>query len=228
MLGSCRSERRWAAVYRAWRQERVPDARRGRIQHSAGALRPSVRRRATVARASNADGVSHSISAASTPSFDLRRRRAAFLDTGGDMSAASFDAPGAERDLGGGVVPGGGLPRLRVIPPAGERARPIRRPAGVLGRRHRDGVEGLRAHHHLPRAAVSAPGTDSRAGRVAAWLGDRVLRLGPARHADGSSAHSSGFFGRDRLEPRERCAASLDQEATWTLWSMSSHPGGSG
>ena len=38
------------------------------VQQSAGRLRPFVRRRASVARASNSDGVSHSSNAASTPS----------------------------------------------------------------------------------------------------------------------------------------------------------------
>ena len=46
----------------------APDAQRGRIPQSAGEVRPFVRGRASVARASNVDGVSHSISAASTPS----------------------------------------------------------------------------------------------------------------------------------------------------------------
>ena len=77
-----------------------------------------------------------------------------------------------------GRVPAGGFPRLRVVPPAGERARPLRRPSGVLGRRHRDGLEGLRTNLHSARAAVAAIGADCRTVRDAARVADRVLRLG--------------------------------------------------
>ena len=52
----------------AHRRSSAEAVRRGRIQQSAGGLRPSVHRRASVARASKSDGVSHSSSAASTSS----------------------------------------------------------------------------------------------------------------------------------------------------------------
>ena len=77
-----------------------------------------------------------------------------------------------------GRVPARGLPRLRVVPPAGERDRLLRRPSGVLGRRHRDGVEGLRAHLHSARAAVPAARADGGTVRDDARLANRKLRLG--------------------------------------------------
>ena len=95
------------------------------------------------------------------------------------MSSASFDALGTDRDLGSDGVPARGLPRLRVVPPAGERDRPLRRPSGVLGRRHRDGLEGLRAHLHSARG--SRPGClGQMAGRFAMMRGSRIASFGSA------------------------------------------------
>ena len=104
------------------------------------------------------------------------------------MSAASFDVSGAPAVSGAdrargrtprtGAVPGRGLPRLRVVSPAGGQAGALRGPPGVLGRGDRDGLEGVRAHLHLPRGAVAAAGGDGDAGCVGARLSNPVLRLG--------------------------------------------------
>ena len=80
-----------------------------------------------------------------------------------------------------GGVPGGGLSRVRAVPPAGGRDRPLRTPAGVPGRRHRDGVEGLRTHLRSARGAVPAARADGRAARDGARVADRELRLGGSR-----------------------------------------------
>ena len=117
------------------------------------------------------------------------------------MSAASFDAPGAERVPGLGVVPGRGLSRLRVVPPAGERARPLRRPAGVLGRRYRDGVEGLRAHLRSARGAVPAAREDGHSIRNPAWLVDRMLRLGGSGAPGRGGAQALADAGRRGAVP---------------------------
>ena len=74
-----------------------------------------------------------------------------------------------------GAVSGRGLPRLRVVPPAGGRAGALRRPPGVLGRAHRDGVEGVRAHLPRARRAVPAAGGDGDVDHVVARLADRLL-----------------------------------------------------
>ena len=72
----------------------------------------------------------------------------------------------------------GRLSGLRVVPPSGRRARPLRGVSRVLGGPYRDRLEGPRAHHHLPRAAVPAVGPAGGADRVAARFPDRELRLG--------------------------------------------------
>ena len=94
------------------------------------------------------------------------------------MSAASFDALGMDRDLGSEAYRPADFPGCEVVPPAGERDRPLRRPSGVLGRRHRDGLEGLRAHLHSARAAVPAARADGGTVRDDARLANRKLRLG--------------------------------------------------
>ena len=83
-----------------------------------------------------------------------------------------------------GRVPGRGLSGLRVVPPAGERDRPLRRPAGIPGRGRRDGVEGLRTDRHSARAAVPATRADGRSVRDGARVAGRGLRIACFGSAD--------------------------------------------
>ena len=134
-------------------------------------------------------------------------------------------------------LPAGGFSRLRAVPSAGKPDLPLRRAARVLGRPHRDRLEGLRRFHPT-RAAVPALGrrwsngsrrcADHRSGAMArptwcAWTrwspGRRSpspshgSRIGTANAADVLGVPSSGG-AESGVTPTRRVVRSLSTSQT--------------